>query len=121
MEIDRATRQGLLKMHTLPLSEHMSLLKRLAQLHDLFLILTPLEFQDRETYYAEIYQADTPLGVSWVDALDRRDKYFSVLEILARYMISGDPPLFKLLSKEQIEIADKKAMTGMKKLMEEFY
>lgn len=120
MVIDRSLRQGLLNLHNVSVSEHLSLLERLAQLHDLFLILSPAWFNDRETYYENLCSS-SPLGVSWVEALDREDRYFPVLEVLGRYILYADPPLNLLLNKEQIKEAHNRALTGVKKLMDIIY
>lgn len=93
-------------------------LVRIAKAYYLFIYLSPEAEEISREYYMSLLESDLPLGQSIRQALEKRDKYFSALEVIARYLIYGNPDLERIFTQEQEETAQEKALRGYKKLLE---
>lgn len=107
------------KLHKFPVDRRgFEQLVRIAKAYYLFIYLSPETEKTSRKYFESLLKENQTFGNSIRHALQKRDKYFSALEIVARYIVFGNLKLERVFTLEQEKEAKNKAMIGYKKLLE---
>ena len=107
------------RLHKFPVDRRgFKQLVRIAKAYYLFVYLSPETEETSRKYFESLLEGNQTFGQGIRHALEKRDKYFSTLEVVARYIIFGNLDLERVFTLEQEKEAKNKAMRGYKKLLE---